>query len=380
MRFQRLYRDERGMSVVFVGLGFMGFLAATTLAVDVGMLMTARTQAQTAADAGALAGAVALTFNDYNDRTSSGPAVQSAINAALANTIVGAPPSVGTGDVQFINDPSGTPTRVQVQVFRSTERNNAVPTLMGSFFGLATADINATATAETVSANAAKCVAPFAIPDKWREMQTGSWDTSDTFNAFPTNPSQFGDIYRAADLANYTGYKAAVDRGLQITLRPSTGANPQAGTYTPITLEGSNPNAADFITNVDSCNDDVMGFGETLNAQAVDTASMKTAMDALIAQDPSAYWDTSANKVVSTMSPSPRVRVVPVFDPLYWNQGKQQGHTADLKASNYIGLFIESVDAMGNVTARITPVTGTLDSGAGAAPTGSFARVIRLVQ
>ena len=53
----------------------MGFLAATTLAIDVGMFMTARSQAQNAADAGALAGAVALAFNDYNDRTTTGPAV-----------------------------------------------------------------------------------------------------------------------------------------------------------------------------------------------------------------------------------------------------------------------------------------------------------------
>ena len=56
----RLHRDERGMSLVFVGMGFMAFLAASTLAIDVGMFMTARTQAQTAADAAALAGAVAL--------------------------------------------------------------------------------------------------------------------------------------------------------------------------------------------------------------------------------------------------------------------------------------------------------------------------------
>src|SRR5262249_59739843 len=93
MRFHHLHRDERGMSFVFVGFGFMGFLAATTLAVDVGMVMTARSQAQNAADAGALAGAVALTFNDFNDRTATGPAEQSAISAALGNTHVRAAPS-----------------------------------------------------------------------------------------------------------------------------------------------------------------------------------------------------------------------------------------------------------------------------------------------
>ena len=53
---RRLRDDERGMMFVFVGLGFLAFLAATMLAVDVGMLMTARAQAQNSADAGALGG------------------------------------------------------------------------------------------------------------------------------------------------------------------------------------------------------------------------------------------------------------------------------------------------------------------------------------
>ena len=75
MRLRHLHRDERGMTFAFVAVGLMAFLAASTLAVDVGMFMTARSQAQTSADAGALAGAVALAFDDFNNRTPSGPAV-----------------------------------------------------------------------------------------------------------------------------------------------------------------------------------------------------------------------------------------------------------------------------------------------------------------
>jgi Putative Flp pilus-assembly TadE/G-like len=41
------------MSFVFVSLSLMAFLAASMLAIDVGMLMTARTQSQRSADAGA---------------------------------------------------------------------------------------------------------------------------------------------------------------------------------------------------------------------------------------------------------------------------------------------------------------------------------------
>src|SRR5436189_72455 len=129
-RFHHLYRDEQGMSFVYVGMGFMGFLAASTLAIDVGMFMTARAQAQNAADAGALAGAVALVQNSYTDRSGSGPAVQSAINTAQSNQIIGGAPSVVTGDVSFPVGPTGQSNRVQVQVYRSTERGNAMGTVL----------------------------------------------------------------------------------------------------------------------------------------------------------------------------------------------------------------------------------------------------------
>src|SRR5690349_8768545 len=128
-RLRRIRRDERGMSMVFVGMGFMAFLSATTLAIDVGMFMTARTQAQTSADAGALAGAIALYFNDFNDRSSSGPAVQSAIHAAQSNQVIYNTVSVTPGDVTFPNDKDGQPTLVKVDVYRTNARSNPVPTL-----------------------------------------------------------------------------------------------------------------------------------------------------------------------------------------------------------------------------------------------------------
>src|SRR4026209_1736197 len=98
-RIQRLRRDESGMSYVFIGLSMMAFISASMLAIDVGMLMTARSQAQNSADAGALAGATALIFDSYADRSAGGPAVTSAIRGSQMNQVMSGQVSVTPGDV-----------------------------------------------------------------------------------------------------------------------------------------------------------------------------------------------------------------------------------------------------------------------------------------
>jgi hypothetical protein len=358
----------------------MAFMAATTLAVDVGMFMTARSQAQNAADAGALAGAVALVFNDASNHSSDGPAVQGALNAAEANQVIHGAVSILPSDVAFPTDASGVSDRVQVNVYRTSARNNPVPTLIGPMFGIRTVDIAATATAEATPANSATCVAPLSIPDKWIERQTPSWDTSDTFNAFPSNPSLQPDVYRPATETDYTGYSATTDKGLQLSLNAFSGTNITANAYFPLRLPGSS-GAADLQSNASSCNSASLHFFDALTAEPGSvTAALSQGMRDLIAEDPGAYWDTADGKVVSSMNPSPRIRMVPVIDPYFWNQGKLASRFTDLKAANYIGLFIENVVG-DTIVARITPVTAaTLDPSAGAAPSGSFARVIRLVQ
>src|SRR5258708_977679 len=143
---RHLRDDERGFSAVFIGLSFMAFLAATALAIDVGMFMTARSQAQNAADAGALAGATALAFNSFTDHSASGPAVTSAVNTAQANLVIGKAPSVTSGDVTFPLDPvTGQFDLVQVSVYRTQARGNPVGTLIGQLLGILTADVDATA-------------------------------------------------------------------------------------------------------------------------------------------------------------------------------------------------------------------------------------------
>ncbi len=374
---RQLHRDERGLSFVFVAVGLTAFVAATTLAIDVGMLMTARTQAQNAADAGALAGATALAFNSFDDRSSSGPAVQGAINAALANKVVGQAVSVNSGDVTFPVAPSGASDRIKVQVFRTAARGSAVSTMIASMFGVSTVDIKAAATAEAILANAAVCVKPWAIPDKWIEVQTPGWDATDQFTAFPANPSVFPDIYRNNTLTTYTGYKK-VDVGTEIKIMPESSPIIEGDMYFPIAWPGAT-STSDYIGNITGCESTQIKIGDGLNIQAgvigADTAS---GANALIAADPTAYWDGTNKRVISPLSPSPRVIVIPVYDPLYFDQGKRVGNFTQLKVSNFIGFFIDHMVG-NNVVGKIMPALGQVADGT-AVPQGAFARAIRLVE
>ena len=380
-RFNHLYRDEQGMSFVYVGMGFMGFLAASTLAIDVGMFMTARAQAQNAADAGALAGAVALVKNSYTDRSTTGPAVQSAMNTAISNQIMGGAPSVLTGDVSFPNDPSGQADRVQVQVYRTAARSNAVPTLMGSLFGVQRVDITATATAEASPANAMTCVKPFMIPDKWTEKQTAPWDPNDSFDMYDNhnNPLPNPDVYIGADNRTaYTGYTTDRDRGTQLVLRAGTDINPSF--YYSWKMPGDT--GGDFYReNIENCNQSTIRWHDMV-VQEPGSMSGPTiqGIDALIAKDPNTYWDTSCNCVKgSAYSTSPRVFPIPLYDPAFYATGKANGRVADFRIANFLGFYADHTSG-NSIYGRITDIVGLVDPNAGPAPEGSFPRAIRLVQ
>lgn len=378
----RLYRDERGMSLVFVGVGFMAFLAATTLAIDVGMFATARSQAQNSADAGALAGAVALYFDDYDDRSAGGPAKQNAMMAARANQVISAEVSVQPGDVTFPLGPTGVNNRVKVQVFRNDARGNPVGTLMGRFFGVVDVDIMAEATAEASQANAMTCVMPFTIPDKWIERQTPDWDADDTFEMWDNknNLMDPADVYYpATDKARYTGYNAERDKGTEMMIRAGTGNDINPSMYFSYAIGGVT-GADAYRWNIGNCNTTVMGFDDLLLMEPGNMMGPTVdGIDELIARDPSAYWDTSRDRPVSTMYPSPRVVAIPLYDPVYYDTGKKNGRYADLKVVNYLGFFITGRSG-NNVYGRITPISGLYRGNGGPAPAAAFPVVIRLVE
>ncbi len=159
MRGRCTRERERGMTLILVALCIFVFIGIAALAVDVGVLYTARTSAQHAADAGALAGAYVFV-NPPPGGISSGYIQGVAANVANQNYVLGTPAGITTGNV--IVDMGNR--RVTVTVPRTG--SNAIPLFFARIFGLTTSDVAATATAEaSLSPTGGRCIKPIFIPN-----------------------------------------------------------------------------------------------------------------------------------------------------------------------------------------------------------------------
>jgi Flp pilus assembly protein TadG len=384
MRFnlRKSAKDDSGFSLVFVAVGMMGFVGVSMLAIDVGMLMTARSQAQNAADAGALAGATALVYNDWDDRSATGPAVRNALAGSRGNKVMAATVDIQVPDVEFPNDPTGQPNRVKTTVYRNAARGNPVSTLVAQYFGIKTVNVVATATAEASPADAMTCVLPFTIPDRWTEVQTPAFDPEDSFDLFASKNVRLSkpDVYIGPqDPATYTGYDAERDKGTRVRLKADNNTKIASSFYYPYAIPGST-GADDYREAIAGCNTMVMKFDQLFDSEPGSMVGpTKQGMEDLIALDPNARWDDATNRVISTKNPSPRVRAIPLFDPAYYQDGKLNGRNASLKFVNYLGFFIEEMQG-NEVYGRITPIGGLRKGGGSPAPAAAFPKSIRLVQ
>jgi len=406
-RLHKLATDESGFSLVFVGFGCLAFVAASMLAIDVGMLMTARTQAQNAADAGALAGATSLAFDSWDDRSPTGPAVVRAIATAQLNKVMDEAPSVLPEDVQFLPDPtSGAMDRVKVTVWRNTARGNPVSTLIAQYFGIKTADISATATAEVSPANAMTCVKPFTIPDRWIEWSTKKQSQpGDLFERYGkkgvllANPDEYRPAYLEpppdgrTPNPDYSGYNIPMSStsagsqtesslGKELVLRAGQGGNIAPGMYYSLAMT-DDTGGQDYRWNIANCNHKIYHWGDPLVQEpgSMEGPTVQGIQD-LIARDPNAEWgpnNTVINGDPKFGNQSPRVFPIPLFDPDYYTYGKETGRVASLRVANWIGFFVEYVGSGSEIHGRIIPIAGIRDK-TFSGGTDAFPKAIRLVQ
>ena len=163
------FGSERGITLFITAAGLFALLGFIALAVDTGMLYTARADCQKIADAAALAGAKEAFFYTPTDPVAT--ARTAAVSAARANYV---PQNSNDNRLQNANVVVNTTERtVQVTVTRTAANQNPVPTYFGRIFGMSGVDVSAMATAEVYRPTGtgigppigAKCVKPWLLPD-----------------------------------------------------------------------------------------------------------------------------------------------------------------------------------------------------------------------
>lgn len=165
---RRLMRklSNRGGVMVLVTLTMLVLMGMGGIAIDLGMLIKARGEAQRAADASALGGASAFLLD-------SAPAAEST-QAVLRAKIV--------ADTNYMNGVKfDTASEVTVWVItdsvkvRVLVRRAAVPTWFARLFGLNQFPVGARAAAVASYGGATNCVKPVAISDIWDETNDVGW-------------------------------------------------------------------------------------------------------------------------------------------------------------------------------------------------------------
>jgi hypothetical protein len=205
--------DQRGAVAVFVVLGITTFVGAMALAVDLGMMMTARTEAQRTADAAALAGAASLIYAPLDEAQ----ARQWAKSWALDNTVRRSDVVLRDQDIDVI--PSER--KVRVRVLRTADYGGPIATIFARLVGINEVDVAASAAAVASDLEVeAACLLPVAIPDRWVN--------GDSNPEFKSPPDIYWPPGHDRDRSGY-GDRLGYRIGEEITLSPSQGGRSEKG-------------------------------------------------------------------------------------------------------------------------------------------------------
>lgn len=150
-------QKQKGVAIAYVVIVLLIMLGMAALAVDMGVLYTARTSAQHAADSAALAGAATYVFNPnptFSVDQIKANAEAAAAEVAKKSAILGAP--IDASQVVAVATPADR--KVQVTVTKT------VGTFFGKVLGMLNSNIQTVATAQASDQpTATQCLKPFWI-------------------------------------------------------------------------------------------------------------------------------------------------------------------------------------------------------------------------
>ncbi len=382
-RLQARLTDDRGSAVILAAVAMTAMLSVVALAVDVGMLYTARGEAQRVADAAALAGAAGF----IEEPKSPEPRARTlALDYASQNSVRDQMVVLLEEDV--VVDVAAR--RVSVTVRRSGERGNAVGTWFARVFGVDEVDVAARATAEATPAGAATCLMPFTIPDAWDDLDDDqSYDPGEYYEMSETG---YGSDYRngvpAFNGIDPDGTTYVNDLGRPVTLKEGTPQDAIVSSWyfpwdVPAMDGGPSTGAARYRWNIANCNTSVVSIGEPYMVENGNmTGPTKQGVEELLDKDPDAYWDASTGTVQGSVwgdawKASERVVNLPLFDPRDpVDPGKKP-----VVFNNFAAFFIEGMQGK-DVVGRFLYASGVGagSTGSGGADAGTMALFVRLVE
>ncbi len=356
---KRLIQDEHGIVSIMVGFAMAAILGLAALAIDLGSVYLKRSALQTAADAGALAGANSL-LAEGSDFEQLRTIVTTYAVKNMAEDDQPASALTDT-DIVFMKDgvPSlDSPNQVEVTITLSADRGNPFPFTFGKVLGIPSVNLKAVSRAGIVGICSSKCVKPFVIPTKFDWDDQADIPSSKYFN----NDTMDVDSQAELDSIEVLGYDQD-DVGTQIIIKPGDPSLTVApGQYNLVDLppvnKGDPTTGANAVReNIAGCTgsngDFPVGPGDELLLEPGNSSGpVKQGTNDLIGEDPYAYWDTSTNSVEGSMHDdpldSPRVAIMAFYDPRNPpTSGRNTITVYELGA-----FFIESVDSKGNVSAR----------------------------
>lgn len=404
----RLREEDGGAVILLVAFGMFVIVAAAAFAVDLGKQLRATAEAQSAADAAALAGAgVLATVPDAYPL-----ARAEARLFALQNHVMGDPVHLGDGDVTLYTSSGHDSVKVVVRRTHGSP-DGAISSIFGHFLGVDSLEVVRDAIAQVKETTGVPdCPMPFGIPDLWLEQPGGTV-------AGPNDEFDPGtDVYRspAAYPNNYTGYQLPRDWGREVVIYQKSGGG---GTYNPSWWGPWNPTANasrgnDFqqaVTGL-SCGDwEDATYDQAVNTtpgagQGPSTGCFTGGQGCgnngtpLIQQDPQADWAMpgtsdyvaagctqstgcmirTQNGQIDQISASPRIRALPLYDPADVVTASP-GNLTQASITNFIGVFYDRVENRpGGAKAVIGYVVGLVSPGEDDGAVGVTTRTVQLVE
>jgi hypothetical protein len=359
---------QLGYVVVTVAMLLVVFLGFGALATDVGILLSARTAAQAAADAGALAGA--FTFVTNTSAAQPSTAYDHAMSTALSNDIL----------AQSITAPEVT-VNVDVGNRRVTvDINRTQGTFLARALGVDSADIGVRAIAEaSPEALAAFCAKPWFIPN------TIIGDPSQT----PCENCNLGQVLIDGNgvVTQFGLDQIAADA--PFTIKPG---NPQAalgpGQFYAIRM-GDSTGGNDYRTNIYTCSPEVLSCQAVYGAEPGNMIGpTKQGVNELIGSPPDVYYGVGEYLTSSGMSNTSRSLIVaPIWDVCLLpgfcpaNKLPDNGANVQIPVRGFALIFIDGVQG-NDVIAHLVGISGC---GAGGPPlgsevTGPYSVPVRLVR